>query len=41
MTERLAMGRTREILRQKLQLGLSHREVARSTAVSAVPVYST
>jgi len=40
MTERLAMGRTREILRQKLQLGLSHREVARSTAVSAGTVGS-
>jgi transposase len=35
MTERLAMARTREILRQKLQLDLSHREVARSAAVSA------
>jgi transposase len=35
MTERLAMARTREILRQKLQLGLSHRQVARSAAVSA------
>src|SRR5688572_25148948 len=34
-TERLSMGHTREILRQKLLLERSHREVARSVGVSA------
>ncbi len=32
-TERLSMRHTREILRQKWQLGRSHREVARSVQV--------
>jgi len=32
--KRLAMRRTREILRQKWALGRSHREVARSLGVS-------
>lgn len=37
-TERLSMTRTREILRQKWELGLSYREIALSvgTAVGAV-----
>src|SRR2546429_144735 len=34
-TERLSMRKTREILRQKLLLGRSHREVADSLGVSA------
>jgi len=33
-TERLTMRRIREILRQKWGVGRSHREVARSLAVS-------
>ncbi len=38
-TERLSMRKTREILRQKLALGLSHREVARSLGLSAGAVH--
>ena len=34
-TERLSMRKTREILRQKWELGRSHREVARSVGTSA------
>lgn len=37
-TERLSMRQTREILRQKLLLGRSNREVARSVGVSASTV---
>ena len=33
-TERLSMRKVREILRQKWQLGRTHREVARSLGVS-------
>lgn len=39
-TERLSMRRLREILRQKLLLGRSHREVSRSVGVSAGSVAS-
>ncbi len=38
-TERLSMRKTREILRQKLVLGRSHREVARSLGVSPGAVH--
>ncbi len=34
-TERLSMRKTREILRQKWELGRSHREIARSVSTSA------
>ena len=40
-TERLSMRKTREILRQKLVLGRSHREVAESLSISAGVVGST
>jgi len=40
-TERLSMRKTREILRQKWQLGRSHREVAFSVAASAGVVANT
>jgi transposase len=40
-TERLSMRRTREILRLKWDLGRSHREVARSLAVSCGTVAGT
>ena len=33
-TPRLTMPKTKEILRQKWQLGRSHREVARSLSIS-------
>ena len=39
-TERLSMRKVREILRQKWALGRTHREVARSLAVSAGAVGS-
>jgi transposase len=39
--ERLAMRKTREILRQKFELGLSHRKVARSLGVSVGTVSET
>src|SRR3954464_10794076 len=37
-TERLSMRQTREILRQKWQLGRSHRAIAKSVGVSASTV---
>ena len=40
-TERLSMRKTREILRLKWSLGRSHREVARSLAVSCGAVAGT
>jgi len=40
-TERLSMRRTREILRQKLELGRSHREVAASVGLSVGAVGAT
>ena len=40
-TERLSMRKTREILRQKWELGRSHREVAHSLGVSLGAVTST
>jgi hypothetical protein len=40
-TERLSMRRTREILRQKLELGRSHREVAASVGLSVGAVSAT
>ena len=40
-TERLPMRQTREILRQKLVLGRSHREIAQSVGKSAGAVGST
>jgi transposase len=40
-TERLSMRKTREILRQKWQLGRTHREVAFSVAASAGAVAGT
>lgn len=40
-TERPSMRHTREILRQKLLLGRSHREVARSLDVSVGTVGAT
>ena len=40
-TERLSMRKTREILRLKYSLGLSHRKVARSLGVSAGGVGET
>jgi transposase len=40
-TERLSMRKTREILRQKLELGRSHREVAASVGLSVGAVSAT
>jgi len=40
-TERLSMRKTREILRQKLELGRSHREVAASVGLSVGAVAAT
>src|SRR3989454_9446076 len=40
-TERLSMRKTREILRQKLELGRSHREVAASVGLSVGAVGAT
>ena len=40
-TERLSMRRTRAILRQKLELGRSHREVAASVGLSVGAVSAT
>ena len=40
-TERLSMQKTREILRQKLLLARSHREVAQSLGISAGVVGTT
>ncbi len=40
-TERLSMRHAREILRQKLLLGRSHREVARSVGVSSSSISET
>src|SRR5258705_3666070 len=40
-TERLSMQKPREILRQKLLLGRSHREVAQSLGISAGVVGTT
>ncbi len=40
-TKRMPMRKTRDILRQKLDLGLSHRDVARSLQVSLGSVSKT
>src|SRR2546422_9365618 len=40
-TERLSMRKTREILRQKLELGRSHREVAAGVGLSVGAVSAT
>jgi transposase len=40
-TERVSMRKTREILRQRWQLGLSHRKVARSLGVGVATVWTT
>jgi hypothetical protein len=40
-TKRLSMRRTRKILRQKLELGRSHREVATSLELSVGAVSAT
>ena len=40
-TERLSMRKTREILRQKWELGRSHREIAASVGASASIVGTT
>ena len=40
-TERLSMRKTREILRQKLELNRSHREVAASVGLSVGAVSAT
>ena len=39
--ERLVMRKAREILRQKLELGLSHRQVGRSLGVAVGTVSET